>query len=139
MKLAEKGRFAPPPSLPPDAQTVAEAIAGWPAVHVRSHWLLGDDRVVDGADFYVGQEELGHIHLNGEAHIALSRRLRDALIEAGLAKAFHFSPEFVMFRIEAAEDCARAEALFGLAYRLVQGTPEAELLKELTTSRARGA
>jgi len=131
MKLAEKGRFAPPPALPPHAQAVSDVIAAWPSVHARTHWLLGDEQEVDGADFYVGQEEIGHIHLDGEAHIAVSRRLRDALIEAGLAKPFRWSAKFVMFRIQTAKDRARAEALFQLAYQCVQGATDAQLLKTL--------
>lgn len=134
MKLAEKGRFAPPPPLPPHAQAVSEAIAAWPSVHARSHWLLGDERSVDGADFYVGQEELGHIHLNGEAHIAVTERVRDALIQARRAKPFHWSPKFVVFRIETAADRARAVALFQLAYQRAQGATDADLLKTLANA-----
>lgn len=136
MKLAEKGRFAPPPVLPPHAQAVSEALAAWPAVHARTHWLLGDEQEVDGADFYLGQEEIGHIHLDGEAHIAVSKRLRDALIEAGMAKPFRWNAKFVMFRIQTAKDRAHAEALFKLAYQCLQGASDAELLKTLALPRA---
>jgi hypothetical protein len=132
MKLSEKGRFAPPPPLPPHAQAVSEAIAAWPSVHARTHWLLGDEQAVDGADFYLGQEELGHIHLNGEAHIAVTERVRDALIQARLAKPFRWSPKFVVFRIETAADRARAEALFQLAYQRAQGATDAQLLTTLS-------
>jgi hypothetical protein len=131
MKLSEKGRFAPPPHLPPHAQAVSESIAAWPSVHARTHWLLGDEQAVDGADFYLGQEELGHIHLNGEAHIAVTERVRDALIQAHLAKPFRWSPKFVVFRIETAADRTRAEALFQLAYQRAQGATDAQLLKTL--------
>ncbi len=116
MKLAEKGRFAPPPPLPKHAQTVAQHIAAWPAVHARTHWLLGDEQEVDGADFYVADEELGHIHLDGEAHIAVPKSLRDALIAEGRARPFRWSKSFVVFAIEKAADVAEAEALFALAY-----------------------
>ena len=137
MKLAEKGRFAPPPSLPPHAQAVSEVIAAWPAVHARTHWLLGDEQEVDGADFYLGEEELGHIHLDGEAHIAVSKALRAALIDAGLAEAFHWNSKFVVFRIETAADRARAESLFRLSYQRVQGMSDAQLLKTIATPQAR--
>ncbi len=141
MKLAEKGRFAPPPALPTHAQRVSETIAAWPSVHARTHWLLGDEREVDGADFYVGQEELGHIHLDGEAHIAVSKPMRAALIEAGLAQAFRWSSSFVVFRIETAEDCRAALALFELAYRRRQGASDAELSRDIArrASHARSA
>ncbi|MES1176242.1 MAG: luciferase family protein [Myxococcales bacterium] len=139
MKLAEKGRFAPPPVLPPHAQAVSEAIAAWPGVHARTHWLLGDEQEVDGADFYLGEEELGHIHLDGEAHIAFSKPLRDALIAAGLAKPFRWSAKFVMFRIQTLKDRAHAESLFSLSYQRLQGASDAQLLKTLGISSVRSA
>jgi len=54
-----KGRFAPPPKLKAAAQRVSEAVAAWQGVHARTHWLLGDEREVDGADFYLGENEVG--------------------------------------------------------------------------------
>lgn len=133
MKLAEKGRYAPPPSLPKHAQAVSEALASWPEVHARSHWLLGDESVVDGADFYVGQEEIGHLHLDGEAHVAVSAAVREALIAAGRAKPFRWSREFVTFQVGTEADVEAALALFALAYDRRRGTSEGELLR-----RARG-
>jgi len=132
MKLKEKGRFAPPPALPAHAQSVSNSVAGWPQVHARTHWLLGDEAKVDGADFYVGQDELGHIHLGGEAHIAVPRKLRDALIEAGRAKAFRWSDGFVVFPIRKASDVSEAEALFRLSYDCRRGVSEEALLLRAT-------
>lgn len=69
MKLV--GRYAPPPPpLPAAAEKVSSALASWPDVHARTHWQLGNEHRVDGADFYLGGEELGHLHLHGEAHVA---------------------------------------------------------------------
>ncbi len=133
MKLAAKGRYAPPPSLPTHAQSVSESLARWPAVHARTHWFLGDEREVDGADFYVGEEELGHLHLDGEAHIAVTRALREALTGAGVAKPFRWSASFVVFRVRSAADVEHALGLFGLAYDRLRGTPEAELLARIPT------
>jgi len=128
MKLAEKGRDVPPPRLPVHAQAVSQALAKWPGVHARTHWLLGDETEVDGADFYFGERELGHIHLQGEAHIAVPPPMRKALVESGLALPFHWSPGFVVYQIATAADIARATALFQLAYDRLQGVSSAELL-----------
>lgn len=128
MKLAEKGRYAPPPRLPAHAQTVASALASWPEVHARTHWLLGDETRVDGADFYVGERELGHIHLHGEAHIAVPKSLRDALVKADLASPFPWSQAFVTHPIATATDVEAARALFELAYDHLQGVGVAELV-----------
>ncbi|MEO6601837.1 MAG: luciferase family protein [Polyangiaceae bacterium] len=127
MKLAEKGRDAPPPPLPPAAERVCEAIAHWPGVHARTHWRLGDDRVADGADFYLGQEELGHIHLESEAHVALGSALAGSVIKAGLARRFPWSREFAVFQI--ADRAAEAHALwlFELSYERRRGLAPAEL------------
>jgi len=126
MKLSEKGHYAPPPRLPVHAQTVSQSLAGWPGVHARTHWLLGDQTKVDGADFYVGERELGHIHLQGEAHIAVPKAVRDALVAAGLAAPFRWSQAFVVYPIVKAADIAPAQALFQLAYDHLHGLSSAE-------------
>lgn len=131
MKLQQKGRFAPPPRLPELAQRVSEALARQPDVHARTHWLLGDETQVDGADFYWGDEELGHLHLDGEAHVAQVSALRDALVEAGLAHPFRWSREFVTARVAKAPDVERVELLFSLRRRQLEGWPLAELVREV--------
>src|ERR1700743_74772 len=99
MRLSEKGSFAPRPRLSGVSEELAQAIELWPDVLARTHWELGDERIVDGADFYVGQRELGHIHLYREAHIAVPRALRNALIAAKLAAEFPWSGAFVLKRL----------------------------------------
>jgi len=131
MKLRDKGRFAPPPELPQHAQAVSVELAGWTDVHARTHWRLGDDSVVDGADFYLGQDEIGHIHLDGEAHIAVPKALRDALIAAGLAKPFRWSPAFVVASIRRPGDGENAKRIFRLAYDRRRGVAEVDLLARI--------
>ena len=136
MKLSAKGRFADPPPLPEHAQTVSEALARWPDIHARTHWLLGDEQVVDGADFHVGEDEIGHIHLGGEAHVAVGKKLGAALIGAGRAKPFRWSDAFVVLSIRTARDVKAAMALFELAYDRRRGIPERELIGRVTDSAA---
>ena len=138
MKLAAKGRFAPPPTLPTHAQAVSETLATWPEVHARTHWLLGDETEIDGADFYVGQDEIGHLHLDGEAHVAVNAALREALVAAGAAKPFRWSGGFVVFRIRTAQDAAHALRLFALAYDRRRGVSEGELLARARDLRSAG-
>jgi len=140
MKLAEKGRYAPPPRLPVHAQAVSQALSSWDGVHARTHWLLGDEQKIDGADFYVGERELGHIHLDGEAHIAVPAEVRDALIASGLASPFRWSRGFVVFAIATAADVAAAQSLFQLAYDGLQGTKGAQLVARCASlARARAS
>src|SRR6516165_1298489 len=88
MKLADKGRIKPPPALKGAAQLVSQEIQSWPGIVAATHWFLYDRTQVDGADFYVGERELGHIHLDGEFHLGYDRlngtgiaRLRQRLID----------------------------------------------------------
>jgi hypothetical protein len=136
MKLADKGRYAPPPRLPVHAQAVSSLVLSWPQVHARAHWLLGDETQVDGADFYVGERELGHIHLQGEAHISVPKPVRDALIKAGLASPFPWSQAFVAYSIATAADVAAARILFELAYHHLRGATLAELLARIANHSA---
>jgi hypothetical protein len=132
MKLAEKGRYAPPPQLEPAAQHASLAIAKWAGVHARAHWLLGDEREIDGADFYFGEDELGHIHLDSQAHVMHARPIAEALIKANLGRRFPWSADVVVFDIEKQTDVAHALWLFELGYDRRRGTKNAELLARIT-------
>lgn len=131
MKLSEKGRYAPPPSLEPAAQRVSNMLATWPGVHARAHWLLGDERTIDGADFYFGEDELGHIHLDSQAHVMHPKRIVDALIQVGLGRRFHFSDEVVVFDVRKQADVDHALWLFQLSYDRCGGSKTAELLARI--------
>lgn len=140
MKLPAKGRFQPPPVLDGPSQLASEAIAAWPDVHARTHWFLGDEQKVDGADFYVGAEELGHIHLYAEAHIVQPLPVAEALLEAKLARPFRWSRAFVVFEIKSAADVDHALWLFRLNYDSLKGAPVSELLERVSTyAMGRGA
>ena len=127
MKLSDKGHFAPRPALDGSSESVACSVEGWNGVHARTHWQLGNEQIVDGADFYVGEQELGHLHLYPEAHIAMSRALRDSLIEAKLARPFRWSTGFVVHRLKTTADARATEWLFRLAYDHLRGQSIANL------------
>lgn len=136
MKLASKGRFEPPPRLPEHAQTVSTTLATWRGVVARTHWQLGDESVVDGADFYVGDEEVGHLHLDGSAHVVAARPIKDALLEARLAERFPWSDAFVVVRAKRADQVAHALWVFELRYDAVGGAPKDALLARIAARRA---
>ena len=73
---------------------MADAVAGMPGVVVQAHWQIGSQTDVNGSDFYVGEEELGHIHLDGEAHVPLGAAVVKALVKARLARRFRWSDSF---------------------------------------------
>ena len=95
LSRSEKGPLAPPPALGGDSGAVADAVAGWPGVTATVHWYLLDQTRVDGVDFYLGQEELGHLHLDGSIHLATSDALGKALIAEGVARPFRYQRGWV--------------------------------------------
>ena len=83
-----KGRLAPPPALPADLQAVSDAVAALPGVEATTHWHLNDRTRADGVDFYVGDDELGHIHLDGSIHLATPPDLGATMVAEGLGRPF---------------------------------------------------
>lgn len=133
MYLSEKGPIVAPPVLDEPMRRVSTSVLSWPGVVGATHWNLYRPTEVDGADFYVGDEELGHIHLQGDVHLATSRSLSLALIETGLAKPFPFAGynDWVLFCIRGETDAVHAERLFRLAYDLLRGEAEDALIKRI--------
>lgn len=86
MTLAAKGRFAPPPVLDDRLQGLSETVGSWPEIVSATHWQFSHNGQVDGADFYRGEDELGHIHLDGNVHIVTTPALAAAMIAGGLAR-----------------------------------------------------
>jgi hypothetical protein len=95
MVRADKGPVAPPPLLDGPLGTVAAAVAEWPGIVATVHWDLFQPTVVDGIDFYLGEEELGHMHLDGDVHLATSAKLGAALVKEGAAKPFRWQRGWV--------------------------------------------
>jgi hypothetical protein len=137
MSRTAKGRVAPAPRLPPGAQAVADRIAALPGVSVQAHWEIGSQTEVNGTDFYVGEHELGHIHLDGEAHVPVGPDLARALIAQHLARRFRWSSAFVVVDTDAPDAHERAVAVFGLRRAQIAGLGEAELDAQLAALAAR--
>ena len=127
MRLESKGKIRPPPKLKGPAQSVSLEIQSWPGVIAATHWFLYDRTQVDGADFYVGEKELGHIHLDGELHLCLTVGLRRRLIESGLAEALPWAEDCVQAPISSRRDARNALWLFRLGYDRLTGAPISEL------------
>lgn len=86
-----KGPVAAPPVLTGELQAVVEAVAAWPEVEATTHWHLVDQTRVDGVDFYVGADELGHLHLDGVIHLATTPGLQAALVGEGVGSPFRYA------------------------------------------------
>ena len=131
MRLESKGKVRPPPNLKGPAQSVSQEIQSWPGIVAATHWYLHDRTQVDGADFYVGAKELGHIHLDGELHLFLTVGLRERLIEAGIAEALPWADDCIQAPISSKRDARNAVWLFRLGYDRLRGTPIPELRRRI--------
>ena len=128
IQLRNAGPIQPAPRLPGQAQTVSAEIQSWPGMISATHWQRGNPAAVDGAEFHVeGGGELGHIHLDGEIHLALTRPLRDQLVAAKLARPFVYDPAWVTVPITSPDEAEQALWLFRLGYERLRSTPEAVL------------
>ena len=121
IQLAHKGPFRPAPALAGPEGRVAETIATWPGITAATHWHLSRPDEVNGADFYVGEQELGHIHLDGEVHLATNLEMRKSLVEAGLARPFPWYKSWVEVSIRDEADADHAIRLFRLNYCRLTG------------------
>ncbi len=95
MARADKGPVASPPILDGPIGTVSEAISGWPGIIATAHWDLYRPSQLDGIDFYLGDEELGHIHLDGSIHLATSPSLGATMVAQGSARPFRYQRGWV--------------------------------------------
>lgn len=134
MRLTDKGRVVPPPVLDAPFQSLCEAVQSWPGIVAATHWHFSGNGQVDGADFYRGGEELGHIHLDGEVHLATSPAITRALVAAGAAERFPWAGagEWTTYRIYSGAGVRHAEKLFLLGYDYLGGTPEVALTEAVT-------
>ena len=121
MKLEEKGKFLPPPILDQYPEVVSLEIQKWNNIIAATHWQLYDRNQVDGADFYVGIHELGHIHLDGSVHLATDKALKELLLSNKLGKKFPYGENWVQFHIGTEQDAAKAILLFQLNYKRING------------------
>ena len=131
MKLKDKGPIIAPPVLEGWAQNVSTEIQSWPGIISATHWRFGDPTQVDGADFYVGEDELGHIHLDGEIHLVVPHRLAIALIDANLAHKFRWGADWVQFPITSDASAKHAIWLFKISYDLIHGASEVDLMQKI--------
>ena len=115
MTREDKGPVALPPSLSGMLGVVAAAVSTWRGVKTTTHWHFSDRSRVDGVDFYVGQEELGHLHLDGSVHLATNPILGEAMVAAGQAQRFPYQRGWVCADVEAI-GAAAAIALFERNY-----------------------
>ncbi|ADE03464.1 luciferase domain-containing protein [Haloferax volcanii] len=90
---------------------IVSRVSRWPGVETAPHRF-------GGTAFVVAGRELGHVHDAGVVDLALTRRVRDALLTDGLADPHRVVPEstWVTYRVRSDADVPDAMRLLRLAY-----------------------
>lgn len=132
MKLAEKGKIIPPPVLSKYSEMVSQQVQQWPGIISATHWEIWNRNKPNGADFYVGELELGHIHLDGSLHIPSTQQFSQALIKAGLAQTFPYGENWVQYKIADEKGATHATWLFKLHYDKLCGADIAILARSIS-------
>ena len=136
IQLRNEGPLQPAPRLQGLAQEVSTEVQSWPGIMAATHWQRDDPTRVDGAEFHVKEGgELGHIHLDGEVHLALTKPLRDQLVHLHLARPFVWDQAWVTAPVSSPGEADQAIWLFRLAYDRLGATP-AEVLSRRIRERA---
>lgn len=120
----QKGPLGPPPALATPLQQVTDVVSAWPGIDTTVHWHFSNKNQIDGVDFYWGEKELGHIHLDGSIHLATSPELGRTMIEEGVAEAFPYQRGWVEENVMAI-GMAATVALFRRNYEALQGRESA--------------
>jgi hypothetical protein len=115
MRRSDKGPVVAPPTLDEPLQTVVDTVGNWPGVITTAHWDPFRRSRVDGVDFYLGEEELGHIHVDGSLHLASSPMLGRVLVTEGLGRPFPYLLGWVEAQVRSVGSSA-AVALFRRNY-----------------------
>ena len=97
-----------------DAQkTITETLASWEGVSTAPHRF-------GGLEYRLGTRELGHIHGDHLVDIPFPKKVRDEIVNAGLAEPHHILPEtgWVSFYLREENDVQNAIALLRRSYEI---------------------
>jgi hypothetical protein len=132
MKLEEKGKIVPPPVLSKYPEIVSKEIQQWAGIISATHWEIHNRNKPNGADFYLGELELGHIHLDGSLHVPSTKKFSQAIIKAGLAQKFPYAENWIQFNITDQRSAAHAIWLFKLHYDYLKGADALNLMQAIS-------
>ncbi len=95
---------------------IVDAVSRWEGVSVRPHRF-------GGTEFRLGRRELGHIHADSQADIALPIAVRNKLVSEGKADPHDVLPHsgWITLRFRKEEDVNAVVELFRLSYELANG------------------
>ena len=132
MTLEEKGNIIPPPVLSKYPEMASIEIQQWENIISATHWEIHNNNKPNGADFYMKEHELGHIHLDGMLHVPSTKEISKALIQAKLAEKFIYAQNWVQFRIHNEATANHALWIFRLHYDRLCGVEDAQLMQRIS-------
>ena len=104
-----------PMSVPNAQKIITQALVSWEGVSTAPHRF-------GGVEYRLGTRELGHIHGDHLLDIPFPKRVRDEIVEAGLAEPHHILPDtgWISFYLRREEDVQNAIALLRRSYEIAR-------------------
>jgi hypothetical protein len=92
---------------------ITHALTSWDGVSTAPHRF-------SGVEYRLGTCELGHIHGDHLIDIPFPKRVRDEIVQSGLAEPHHVLPEtgWISFYLREEEDVQKAIALLHRSYEI---------------------
>jgi hypothetical protein len=94
-------------------KTITQTLASWEGVSTAPHRF-------GGVEYRLGTREFGHIHGDHLVDIPFPKKVRDEIVNAGLAEPHHILPEtgWVSFYLREENDVQNAIALLRRSYEI---------------------
>jgi predicted DNA-binding protein (MmcQ/YjbR family) len=94
-------------------KTITQTLTSWDGVSTAPHRF-------GGVEYRLGTRELGHIHGDHLIDIPFPKKVRDEIVQVGLAEPHHVLPEtgWVSFYLREEEDVQKAIALLKRSYEI---------------------
>jgi hypothetical protein len=103
-------------------KTITQTVTSWEGTSTAPHRFPGTVRQdrCGGIEYRLGTRELGHIRGGHLLDIPFPKRVRDEIVNAGLAEPHHILPDtgWVSFYLRAEEDVQKAIALLRRSYEI---------------------
>jgi hypothetical protein len=100
-------------SVPNAQKTITQTLVSWEGVSTALHRF-------GGIEYRFGTRELGHIHGDHLVDIPFPKKVRDEIVNAGLAEPHHILPEtgWVSFYLQEETDIQSAVELLRRSYEI---------------------
>jgi predicted DNA-binding protein (MmcQ/YjbR family) len=96
-------------------KTITQTLTSWEGVSTAPHRF-------GGVEYLLGTRELGHIHGDHLVDIPFPKKVRDEVVNAGLAEPHHILPEtgWISFYLREESDVQKVLALLRRSYEIAK-------------------